>query len=158
ASAAMLDFDRDGKLDLVVVNYVDYDPSWRCTSPAGASDYCNPNVFTGRVSRLYRNRGDWQFEDVSLTSRLGTIPGPGLGVGCADFDGEGWVEIFVANDGKPNHLWINQRDGTFKEEAVLRGVAFNGMGHSQAGMGVAIGDVNGDGLFDLFITHLGAEQ
>jgi hypothetical protein len=158
ASAAFLDFDRDGKLDLVVVNYVDYDPSWKCASPAGVPDYCNPSVFAGRVSRLYRNLGGWKFEDVSLKSKLGTLAGPGLGVVCADFDGDGWPDVFVANDGRPNHLWINQRDGTFKEEGVARGVAFNGMGHAQAGMGVALGDVDGDGLFDLFITHLGVEQ
>jgi enediyne biosynthesis protein E4 len=158
ASAAFVDYDRDGKLDLVIINYVDYDPSWKCTSPAGAPDYCNPGVFAGRVSRLYRNLGGWKFQDVSLKSKLGTVAGPGLGVVCADFDGDGWPDIFVANDGKPNHLWINQKDGTFKEEAVARGVAFNGMGNAQAGMGVALGDVDGDGLFDLFVTHLGAEQ
>jgi hypothetical protein len=158
ASAAFLDYDRDGKLDLLIVNYVDHDPSWRCTSPAGQPDYCSPNTFRGRVSRLYRNRGDGTFTDVTVASGLGRRTGPGLGVLCADFDGDGWVDIFIANDGKPNHLWINQKDGTFKEEAILRGVAVNAMGQAQAGMGVAIGDVDGDGMFDLFITHLGAEQ
>ncbi|MGH7171888.1 MAG: CRTAC1 family protein, partial [Gemmataceae bacterium] len=158
ASAAFLDYDRDGKLDLVIVNYVDYDSSWECSAPGGGGDYCNPSVFAGRASRLYHNRGDWKFEDASLPSGLGRITGPGLGVVCADFDGDGWIDIFIANDGKPNHLWINQKNDTFKEEAVLRGVAFNGMGQAQAGMGVAIGDVDGDGLFDLFITHLGSQQ
>jgi hypothetical protein len=156
--AAFLDFDRDGLLDLVIVNYVDFDPSWRCTSPAGVTDYCNPSTFSGRVSRLYRNVGGWKFEDVTLKSGLGKLPGPGLGVVCADFDGDGWVDIFIANDGKPNHLWINQKNGTFKEEGVIRGVAYNAMARAQAGMGVALGDVDGDGLFDLFITHLGGEQ
>jgi hypothetical protein len=77
---------------------------------------------------------------------------------CADFDGDGWVDVFVANDGKPNHLWMNKRDGTFSEEAGRRGVATNGANQVQAGMGVALGDVDGDGLFDLFVTHLGDEQ
>jgi enediyne biosynthesis protein E4 len=73
---------------------------------------------------------------------------------CADFNGDHWPDIFVANDGKPNHLWINQHDGTFKEEAVLRGVAYNAMGKAEGNMGIALGDVDGDGLFDLFVTHL----
>jgi hypothetical protein len=73
---------------------------------------------------------------------------------CADFNGDGWPDIFVANDGRPNHLWINQRDATFKEEAVARGIAYNAMGKAEANMGIAIGDVDGDGLFDVFVTHL----
>jgi hypothetical protein len=88
---------------------------------------------------------------------MGRLPGPGLGVVCADFDGDGWPDVFVANDGAPNHLWLNQRDGTFQEQAVQRGVAYNGMGQAQAGMGIALGDVDGDGLFDLFVTHLTEE-
>ena len=98
-----------------------------------------------------------RFEDVTLPSGLGRLPGPGLGVICADLDGDGWPDIFVANDGKPNHLWINQKNGTFKEEAVRRGVACSGLGLSQAGMGVALGDVDGDGMEDFFVTHLGEE-
>ena len=98
-----------------------------------------------------------RFEDVTAASGLGRLPGPGLGVICADFDGDGWPDIFVANDGQPNRLWINQKDGTFKDEAVRRGVAYDGMGMAQAGMGVALGDVDGDGLEDLFVTHLGEE-
>ncbi|HWG42401.1 MAG TPA: VCBS repeat-containing protein, partial [Gemmataceae bacterium] len=161
-AAAFLDFDRDGWLDLVVVNYIDFDPSWRCTGIRGQADYCSPNVFPSVVSRLFRNRSEKakgvRFQDVTVRSGLGKVPGPGLGVICADFDGDGWIDIFVADDAKPNHLWINQKDGTFREEGVLRGVAFNGMGVAQSGMGVALADVDGDGLFDLFITHLTSEQ
>jgi hypothetical protein len=170
-SAAFFDYDRDGWLDLIVVNYVDYDPTWPCKGPYGEPDYCAPKTFHGRVSRLFHNLGPQpvsgkaegtqvprvRFEDVTESSGLGRIPGPGLGVLCADFDGDGWPDIFIANDGAANHLWINQKDGTFKEQAVQRGVAYNAMGQAQAGMGVAFGDVDGDGLLDLFITHLSEE-
>jgi FG-GAP repeat. len=170
-SAAFFDYDRDGWLDLIVVNYVDYDPTWPCKGPDGAPDYCAPKTFHGRVSRLFHNLGPQptsrkeegtqvprvRFEDVTESSGLSRLPGPGLGVLCADFDGDGWPDIFIANDGAANHLWINQKDGTFKEQAAQRGVAFNGLGQAQAGMGVAMGDVDGDGLFDLFITHLSEE-
>src|SRR5262249_50269641 len=159
-------YNRDGWLDLVVVNYVDYDPSWPCAGLGGNPDYCPPNQFAGTVTKLFRNRGlaarsaeagAPRFEDVTLASGLRRVPGPALGVACADFDGDGWPDILVANDGAPNRLWINQRDGTFVDEAVVRGLAFNGLGRAHAGMGIALGDVDGDGLFDVFMTHLTEE-
>jgi hypothetical protein len=158
-SAAFFDYDRDGRLDLVIVNYVDYDPSLPCTTPGGRRDYCHPNVYSGTVARLFHNLGPApgkpvRFEDVTVKSGLARLPSNGLGVLCADFDGDGWPDIFVANDGKANHLWINQKDGTFKEEAVSRSVAFTGMSHTAGNMGVAWGDVTGNGLPDLFVTHL----
>ena len=159
-SAAFFDYDRDGRLDLVVVRYLDYDPSSPCSGPSGASDYCHPKTFRGMTSVMYHNvssPGSPRFEDVTAASGLGRLPGPGLGVVCADFDGDGWPDIFISNDGQPNRLWINQKNGTFKEEAVKRGVAYNGMGQAQAGMGVGLGDADGDGLEDLFVTHLGGE-
>ncbi len=161
-SAAFVDYDCDGWLDLVVVNYVDYDPSKTCESADGKADYCAPGPFPGSVTRLYHNRGippggdprAVHFDDVTLKSGVGTLPGPGLGVVCADFDGDGWPDIFVANDGQPNRLWINHHDGTFTDEAVRRGVAYDGMGRAPGNMGTALADVDGDGLFDLFVTHL----
>jgi hypothetical protein len=161
-SAAFLDYNRDGWLDLVVVNYVDYDPSWPCAGLGGTPDYCPPNQFPGTVTKLFRNRGPGasgvpQFEDVTLSSGLGRVPGPGLGVACADFDGDGWPDILVANDGESNRLWINRKDGTFAEEALVRGIAYNGLGQAHANMGIALGDVDGDGLFDVFVTHLTEE-
>jgi hypothetical protein len=167
-SACLFDFDRDGKLDVVVTHYVDYDPSWPCTSPGGVPDFCAPKVFPGTVTKLFRNRGTAadppttgpklvRFEDVTVASGIGKLPGPGLGVVCADFDGDGWDDILVANDGQPNRLWINHRDGTFTEEGIARGVAYNAQSAAQANMGIALADYDGDGLADVYITHLTAE-
>ena len=159
ASAAFVDTDRDGWLDLAIVNYVEYDPSKDCPSANGKPSYCSPKSFPGSPSRLYRNRGTKRpsFEDVSLSSGIGTLPAPGLGVYAADLTGDGWPDLFVANDGKPNFLWVNQKNGTFKEEAVSRGAAYTFMGQAFAGMGIAAGDVDNDGLVDLYVTHLGLE-
>jgi hypothetical protein len=164
-SACFFDYDRDGWLDLVVTNYVDYDPSAHCALVSGIPDYCHPNRFEGTVTKLFHNLGPKtgtgskvRFEDVTLKSGIGRLPGPGLGVTCADFNGDGWPDILVANDAKPNRLWINQHDGTFKDEALVSGLAYNGKGQTQGNMGIAIGDVNGDGEFDVFITHLTEEN
>ena len=131
-------------------------------TPGGQQDYCSPGSFRGRASKLFHNLGarpdvpgqGVRFQDVTAASGLGRLAGPGLGVVCADFNGDGWPDLFIANDKQPNRLWINRHDGTFQEEAVLRGVAYNALGQAQAGMGVALGDVDGDGLLDLFVTHL----
>jgi hypothetical protein len=169
-SAAFVDYDRDGWLDLVVVHYVDYDPKVKCQGYRGLPDFCGPTRFQGTCSQLYRNLGGTagtdprtgvRFADVSATTGIGSKPGPGLGVLCADFDGDGWPDIFIANDEKPNHLWMSYRgpDGTvfFKEEAAAHGVACTALGKAYAGMGIALGDVDNKGMFDLFVTHLAEE-
>jgi hypothetical protein len=167
-SAAFVDYDRDGRLDLVVVHYVDFVGARMCNSTTGRRDYCHPSHFPGCVTQLYHNVSQGlggaqsalskvHFEDVTTRSGLSRLPGPGLGVLCADFNGDGWPDLFIANDSQPNFLWINQRNGTFKEEAVSRGLAFDGLGRAMANMGTAMGDVDGDGLFDLFVTHLTLE-
>jgi hypothetical protein len=168
-SAAFVDYDRDGWLDLVVVNYLEYEPTAECHAADGKRDFCPPRNYSGTSSKLFRNRGKRPaaqgglpeprvcFEDATTSSGLAGHPGPGLGVICADFNGDGWPDIFIANDSKPNHLWINQKDGTFTEEAGPRGVAVNSMGVAEANMGIGWGDVDGDGLQDLFVTHINFE-
>jgi hypothetical protein len=160
-SASFFDYDRDGWLDLVIANYVDYIPTQQCFDMRNVPEFCGPKGFSGTVTRLFHNesaQGGLQFRDVTVRSGIVKKPGPGLGVLCADFDGDHWPDVLVADDGQPNRLFINQRDGTFKDEASIRGLAYNGLGGTAANMGIAFGDVNSDGLFDLFITHLNWEQ
>ena len=163
-STSFVDYDRDGWLDLLIVNYLALDETKRCTGRGGLRDFCVPSHFPGTVSRLWRNRGcdetgKWLgYEDRTEPAGLDQSPGPGLGVVCADFTGDGWPDLFIANDAKPNHLWVNQKEGTFREEGSLRGVAYDERGQAQSNMGVAYGDVDGDGLSDLFVTHFYTEH
>jgi enediyne biosynthesis protein E4 len=158
-SAAFFDADRDGWLDLFVVGYVDFQPasSPECFGPSSAPDYCGPGAYPALSSRFYRNRKDGTFEDRTAAAGIAAATGAGLGVVTADLDGDGWMDVYVANDGGPNHLWLNGRDGTFREAALWSGLAVNRSGAPEAGMGIAAGDFDGDGDEDLFLTHLTGE-
>ena len=159
-AASFFDFDRDGRLDLYVGQYVDYRIAAHrpCYSAAGRLDYCAPSDFPGETDRLYRNRGDGRFEDVSKRSGIGREPGASLGSIAADLDGDGLPDLYVATDGYPNQLWRNQGDGTFVDTALLSGTAVNSEGRAEASMGVALGDTDGDGVDDLLLTHLFGES
>jgi hypothetical protein len=154
-SASFVDIDRDGWLDLYVGNYLLYtiEGDVDCLAVTGQNDYCPPNSYRPQPDRLYRNRGNGTFEDVTRRALEGGAYGPALGVSTADFDNDGWIDIYVGNDGMPNQLWMNQRNGTFKDMAFLNGAAVNGAGNSEASMGIDAGDFDNDGDEDLFITN-----
>ena len=158
-SAAFIDYDRDGWLDLYVGNYVHYsvDTDITCPSTTGGRDYCPPRVYRAQPDRLYRNEGAGQFADVTATALVGREFGSALGVSTADFNGDGWIDIYVANDGDENLLWINQQDGTFRNTGLLSGSALSPHGTTEASMGVDAGDADNDGDEDLFMTHLRSE-
>ncbi len=158
-SASFVDYDRDGWLDLYVGNNVNYglENETVCPNPAGARDYCPPQIYGGQPDRLYRNQGRGRFVDVTSKALVRGQFGPALGVVSADFDGDGWMDIYVANDGEENLLWMNQRDGTFREAALAAGAAVTAEGRAEASMGVDAGDFDNDGDEDLVMTELTGE-
>jgi hypothetical protein len=158
-SAAFVDYDRDGYLDLYVARYLDLTVRGNkdCSNAAGERDYCTPNAYKALTHRLYRNLGNGRFRDVTQAAGIGTASGPGLGVVCGDFNNDGWPDIYVANDGAANLLWMNQRNGTFRESALLAGAAYAADGVARAGMGVTAGDFDGSGSESLFVTNLSRE-
>ena len=159
-SAAFLDFDNDGWLDLYVANYVNYavTRNKECFSASGARDYCGPQAYPPAPDVLYRNLGDGTFADVTTSAGINRAFGPGLGVIASDFDNDGYTDIYVANDQTANQLWINNGDGTFAENALMSGSAFNVDGQPEASMGVTAGDFDADGDEDLFMTHLNGQS
>jgi hypothetical protein len=157
-SATFLDYDRDGWLDLYVGNYLKFSFADKaCRTPAGAADWCGPIPVNALPDRLFHNRGDGTFEDVSAKAGIAAESGAALGVSTADFDGDGWIDVYVANDAMQNLLWRNLRNGTFRNDGLIAGVAVNADGKAQASMGVDAGDSDGDGDEDLVMDNLTAE-
>jgi hypothetical protein len=154
-AAAFVDYDRDGWLDLYVGTYLRYslENSIRCFSPSGALDYCTPNSYSPAPARLFHNEGNGTFVDVTAKAGLAREFGPALGVTTADFDGDGWIDIYVANDSRENLLWMNRHNGTFTNTALLSGAALTAEGKAEASMGVDAGDFDNDGDEDIFVTE-----
>jgi enediyne biosynthesis protein E4 len=159
-SAAWVDYDRDGKLDLFVCNYVEWsiEKDMHCSLDGKNKSYCTPEIYKGQSSTLYRNKGDGSFEN--LTERAGLLDpaGKSLGVALLDYDNDGWIDLFVANDTQPNKLYRNRGNGTFTEEGMVAGVAFNEMGVPRAGMGVDAGDYDRSGKQSLVIGNFTNEM
>jgi enediyne biosynthesis protein E4 len=160
-SAAFLDYDADGDLDLFVARYIDWSAGTEkpCFSLTGVADYCSPRNYDAPTSSLlFRNNGNGTFTNVTAAAGIQSAAGNGLGVVAADFDADGRLDIFVANDGTPNHLWMNLGGGRFSERALVNGVALDQDGRAKAGMGVHAADVDADGDHDLLVVNLDSES
>jgi len=158
-SAAWVDYNGDGLLDLFVCDYVDFTVlgNKTCYAPTGEPDYCSPLAYHPLPSRLFRNLGNGKFVDVTESSGIGSSYGPGLGVICMDFNGDGLIDIYVANDAAANRLWLNQGNGTFKEAGLDAGLAYSADGMPKAGMGVTADDIDNDGRLEVLVTNLNRE-
>ncbi len=156
-SAVFVDYDGDGWLDLYVANYLQLDPDHDCTDKTGRPEYCGPSTFPGTPDVLLHNNQDGTFDDVTAAAGIrGALHG--LGVAAADLTNDGLVDIYVANDGDANQLWTNLGDGTFRDDAIVLGCAFNAAGQVEASMGIVCDDLDNDGDVDLFMTHLRGES
>jgi len=159
-SAVFFDYDKDGKLDLFVANYVEWsiDKDLFCTLDGTHKSYCTPESYKGQSPALYHNRGDGTFEDVTAKAGLQNPSSKALGVTLLDYDGDGWLDLFVANDTQPNKLYRNKGNGTFAEVGMAAGVAFNEAGVARAGMGVDAADYDGSGRPSLIIGNFSNEM
>ena len=156
--AAFLDYDKDGNLDLFVSNYCQWDPKTEpLCGPRGMNDYCHPNNYKGLPNSLFRNNGDGTFTDVSKAAGIRAVIGKGMGLGVADFDQDGWTDVFVANDTEPNYLFHNLGNGKFEEIGFVAGVAYPEAGRPLSGMGADAKDIDDDGKPDIFHTALSSE-
>jgi hypothetical protein len=156
-SCGFFDYDGDGDLDLFLVNNVNWSPAVeaKCETNYGARDYCSPGNYNApSVDTLYRNEGDGTFVDVTESSGISLGTGVGWGLAAADFDGNGALDFYVANDGMANLLWLNDGEGHFTDRALIAGCALNVNGTAEAGMGVQAADIDNDGDQDLFMTHM----
>ena len=161
ASAGFFDFDNDGHLDLYVTRYVEWsfeNNGWCGEKKPGYRAYCHPDNYAGQTDILFRNNGDGTFTDVSTRAGIADPGGKGLGVAFADFDGDGFTDIYVANDSVQSFLYRNNGDGTFEEIGLIAGVGFNEDGKTFAGMGVDFADYDNDGHPDVFVTDLSNER
>ena len=159
-SAAWLDYDRDGRLDLFVANYVDWsiEKDLYCTLDGKSKSYCTPESYKGQSPALYRNAGSGKFEDATKKAGLYDPTAKSLGIALFDHNGDGWLDLFVANDTQPNRLYENKQNGTFADIAVAAGVAFNEAGVARAGMGVDAADYDGSGRPSLVIGNFSNEM
>lgn len=153
--AAWFDYDNDGLLDLVLSNYTLWSPAEdRKCSVGDKEAYCHPQTYPPVPHRLYHNLGGGKFEDVTDRSGFGKLPGKGMGIGIADFNNDGWMDVFIANDTERNFLFLNQRDGTFKEVGLEYGVAYNEQAATVSAMGADAKDYDNDGFVDIFYNNL----
>lgn len=158
-SAAFVDYDRDGRLDLFVARYLDFTLASNkvCHDAVGARDYCSPRSYRPVPDRLFHNEGGGRFVDSTEAAGITKADGPGLGVSTGDYNGDGWLDLYVANDAMANQLWINRGNGTFTDEGLLSGAALNAAGNPEGSMGIASGDFDLDGDEDLFVTNIVGE-